>query len=89
MISNQAFDLVLLDIQMPGIDGSEVLRLFKGSQETAQLPAIMISGLEDIDVVVECVKLVLMIICPSLVILLYCGQEFALLLKRSSGTMKI
>ena len=30
MISNQAFDLVLLDIQMPGIDGHEVLRLFKG-----------------------------------------------------------
>ena len=57
MISNQAFDLVLLDIQMPGIDGHEVLRLFKGSQETALLPAIMISGLEDIDLVVECIEI--------------------------------
>ena len=57
MISNQAFDLVLLDIQMPGIDGHEVLRLFKGSQETAMLPAIMISGLEDIDLVVECIEI--------------------------------
>ena len=57
MISNKAFDLVLLDIQMPGIDGHEVLRLFKGSQETALLPAIMISGLEDIDLVVECIEI--------------------------------
>jgi sigma-B regulation protein RsbU (phosphoserine phosphatase) len=57
MISSQAFDLVLLDIQMPGIDGHEVLRLFKGSQETALLPAIMISGLEDIDLVVECIEI--------------------------------
>ena len=57
MIANHAFDLVLLDIQMPGIDGHEVLRLFKGSQATALIPAIMISGLEDIDLVVECIEI--------------------------------
>ena len=54
--ANQPFDLVLLDIQMPGIDGSEVLRLLKGAASTAQVPVIMISGLEDINVVVECVE---------------------------------
>lgn len=55
-VAKQPLDLVLLDIQMPGIDGSEVLRLMKGSSETALIPVIMISGLEDIDMVVECVE---------------------------------
>ena len=55
-IAKQPFDLVLLDIQMPGINGSEVLRLLKGSAETAFIPVIMISGLEDIDIVVQCVE---------------------------------
>ena len=41
---------------MPGIDGSEVLRLLKAAAATAQIPVIMISGLEDINVVVECVE---------------------------------
>lgn len=54
--ANQPFDLILLDIQMPGIDGSEVLRLLKAAAATAQIPVIMISGLEDINVVVECVE---------------------------------
>ena len=56
LIGQQSFDLVLLDIQMPGIDGYEVLRILKSSTQTALIPAIMISGLEDIDLVVQCIE---------------------------------
>ncbi len=44
-------DLVILDIQMPKLDGTEVLQRIKGSPETASLPVIMLTakaGDEDI-----------------------------------------
>ena len=44
-------DAVILDIQMPKLDGIEVLQRIKGSPETASLPVIMLTakvGDEDI-----------------------------------------
>lgn len=38
-------DVILLDIMMPGIDGFEVTRLLKGSQETAEIPIILMTAL--------------------------------------------
>lgn len=40
-------DLVLLDIQMPGLDGYEVCRRMRGMQETADVPIVFLSSLED------------------------------------------
>ena len=40
-------DLILLDIIMPGMSGFEVLSQLKESQETKQIPVIIITGLED------------------------------------------
>jgi twitching motility two-component system response regulator PilG len=37
-------NLVLLDITMPGPDGYEVCKIFKGSPETARIPIVMLSG---------------------------------------------
>ena len=37
-------DLVILDIQMPKLDGIEVLQRIKGSPETASLPVIMLTA---------------------------------------------
>jgi putative two-component system response regulator len=42
-------DLVLLDIMMPGIDGSEVCKRIKENQQTTLLPVIVVTGLEDFD----------------------------------------
>jgi len=41
-------DLVLLDIMMPGIDGYEVCRRLRAMPETAEVPIIFLSSLEDV-----------------------------------------
>jgi DNA-binding response OmpR family regulator len=38
-----AYDLILLDINMPGMDGWEVLRILKADEETAHIPVAMFS----------------------------------------------
>jgi two-component system sensor histidine kinase/response regulator len=38
-------DVVLLDADMPGMDGFEVLRQIKGAQTTRDVPVIMVTGL--------------------------------------------
>jgi CheY-like chemotaxis protein len=50
------FDLILLDIMMPEIDGFEVLRTLKQSPATRDIPVIMISALDDLDSVVRCIE---------------------------------
>ncbi|MBI3129254.1 MAG: response regulator [Candidatus Tectomicrobia bacterium] len=40
------FDLVLLDIVMPGIDGFEVVRQLREDPETADLPVLMVTGMD-------------------------------------------
>jgi adenylate cyclase len=50
-------DVVLLDIEMPGIDGFEVLERIKGDETVRHLPVIMISGLGDTESVVRCLEI--------------------------------
>ena len=45
-------DLILLDLMLPGIDGLDVCRILKNSDQTAKIPIIMITAKgEDTDVV--------------------------------------
>ncbi len=45
-------DLVILDLMLPGIDGFEVCRIFKGDSKTEHIPIIMITAKgEESDVV--------------------------------------
>ena len=45
-------DLILLDLMLPGIDGLDVCRILKNSEQTAKIPIIMITAKgEDTDVV--------------------------------------
>ena len=57
MIATGAFDLVLLDIAMPGLTGYEVLQNLKSSETWRDLPVIMISALDEMDLVVRCIEL--------------------------------
>ena len=45
MISNEVPDLMLLDLMMPGIDGFEVIRRVRASDDTKDLPIIILSAL--------------------------------------------
>jgi DNA-binding response OmpR family regulator len=42
-------DIILLDIQMPGMDGYETCRALKTEQATNNLPVIFVSGLDSIE----------------------------------------
>lgn len=44
---SQPPDLILLDIRMPEIDGYEVARQLKASEETAEIPIIFLSALDE------------------------------------------
>ncbi len=54
MLRSGAFDLVLLDILMPEVDGFQVLREMKDDADLQNIPVIVISGLEDRDSVDRC-----------------------------------
>jgi DNA-binding response OmpR family regulator len=43
LLERQRFDLVLLDINMPGMDGWETLRLIRADELLAGLPVVMFS----------------------------------------------
>ncbi|MFH2002428.1 MAG: response regulator [Planctomycetota bacterium] len=49
------YDVALLDLQMPGMDGKEVLKLMKKKHKF--LEVIMLTGHGSIDAAVECTKL--------------------------------
>jgi adenylate cyclase len=57
MIDSQRFDLVLLDIMMPGISGLEVLRILRERHAMADLPVIMATAKDQSGDVVEALKL--------------------------------
>jgi adenylate cyclase len=57
MIDSGAFDLVLLDIMMPELNGYQVLQHLKDSSHWRDLPVIMISALDEMDSVVRCIEL--------------------------------
>jgi sigma-B regulation protein RsbU (phosphoserine phosphatase) len=56
-IEKGSFDLVLLDIMMPKMDGFGVLDHLKGNGRINDLPVIVISALNEIEPVVRCIEL--------------------------------
>jgi signal transduction histidine kinase len=56
-IATENFDLVLLDIMMPVMDGYEVLARMKQDRRMRTVPVVMISALDEIDGVVRAIEM--------------------------------
>lgn len=57
LLREKPFDLVLLDIMMPGMNGYEVLEHLKADGKLRELPVIMISALDEQESVIRCIEL--------------------------------
>ena len=51
------FDLILINVIMPGIDGLEMLRQLKQDESLKHIPEIVLSALGEIESAVKCMKL--------------------------------
>ena len=56
-VRSNSVDLILLDIEMPELDGFGVLQELKADLNNRHIPVIMISGVEDIESVAKCIEL--------------------------------
>jgi CheY-like chemotaxis protein len=56
LVDRATFDLVLLDVRMPDLDGYAVLERLKSSPGTRDIPVIMITALDDMASVVRCIE---------------------------------
>src|SRR6266566_6241253 len=57
LLNSRPFDLVLLDIMMPNVNGYEVLASMKTNECLRHIPVIMISAVDEIDSVIRCIEL--------------------------------
>ncbi len=56
-LSETRFDLVILDILMPKLDGFEVLTRMKKDGALTDIPVVVISALEEMDDIVKCIRM--------------------------------
>jgi class 3 adenylate cyclase len=57
MLRSDNFDILLLDIEMPEMDGFEVLEALKADTRLRDLPVIVTSSVEGLDNIVRCIEL--------------------------------
>ena len=57
MLQAGPFDLVLLDILMPDVDGHAVLAEMRAAEATRDIPVVVVSALEDQEDIEKCMRL--------------------------------
>jgi len=57
LLGARPFDLVLLDVMMPGLNGYEVLERMRADIRLRHVPVIMISAVDEIESVIRCIEL--------------------------------
>src|SRR5262245_3054678 len=57
MLATSDYDLVLLDLMMPVLDGYGVLERMKADERLRYVPIIMLSVIEEVDSVVQCLEM--------------------------------
>ena len=56
MLQAEAFDMVLLDVMMPGLDGIQVIQAMHGDDRLKRIPVIMLSALNEQESIVKCIQ---------------------------------
>lgn len=56
-LSQGPFDLVLLDLVMPDMDGYAALAAIKDDEALRHVPVIVVSGVDELDAVVRCIEM--------------------------------
>lgn len=57
LLKKESYDLVLLDILMPKMNGYEVLEVMQKDPELRVVPVIVITAVENIDSIVQCIEM--------------------------------
>jgi len=57
LLGRGQFDLMLLDVMMPEVDGYQVLAAMKDDPHLRDLPVIMTTSLDELDSVVKCIEM--------------------------------
>jgi diguanylate cyclase (GGDEF)-like protein len=57
LITRESFDLVLLDVMMPGIDGIETLKRIRSQQSASALPVIMVTAKSESSNIVDALEI--------------------------------
>jgi diguanylate cyclase (GGDEF)-like protein len=57
LINQETFDLVLLDVMMPGIDGIETLKRIRSQRSASALPVIMVTAKSESNNIVDALEL--------------------------------
>ncbi len=57
MLASQSFDVVLLDLIMPEMDGYQVLEQMKRDNVQREIPVIVISALDEMESILRCIEM--------------------------------
>ena len=57
LLEKEKFNLVLLDLMMPDLNGDEVLKIIKANPDSRDMPVVMISADTDTEKVSKCIEL--------------------------------
>jgi adenylate cyclase len=56
-LAKEDYDLILLDVIMPGMDGVETLQRLQADERWSEIPVIMLSSLDEVDSAVRCIEM--------------------------------
>ncbi len=56
-LRSRTFDMVLIDVMMPGMDGYTLLRHIRADPDLCHLPVVVVSGVDTMESITRCVEL--------------------------------
>jgi signal transduction histidine kinase len=56
-LHHEAWDLVLLDVMMPGVDGIQVIEAMRQDDRLKHIPVLMLSALHEQEMILKCIQL--------------------------------